>query len=208
MQKADEMLKLDEAALVRIVSDPGASLFQKNVACRRLALVGTKQAVPALAAMLGDAKLAHYARFAIGAIPGPEADEALRAQIGKLKGRLLVGVVNTIGDRRDSAALPALSKLLRDSDPEVAAAAAAALGKVGGAGAAKSLVEALGKTRGDARHAVAEAGLECAESLMAAGDRRGALALYETLSRLDMPKPVRMAALHSAFTAEVWERTH
>ena len=52
------------------------------------------------------------------------------------------------------------------------------------------------------RTAVADAALVCAESL----DRAGALALYDTLSRLDIPKPVRMAARHSAFTAEVRER--
>lgn len=208
MQKADELLHLDEPALIRIVQDPAASVFQKNVACRRLAVIGTKVSVPALAALLGDAKLAHYARFALGPIPDAAVDDALRAQLGRLKGRLLVGVVNTIGQRKDAAAIEPLAKLLRDSDAEVASAAAAAIGNLGGPAAAKQLREALGKTRDAVRTAVADAGLVCAESLLAAGDRRGALALYDTLSRLDIPKPVRMAALHSAFTAEVWERTH
>ena len=202
MQKADELLALDEAALIRIVEAPGASVFQKNVACRRLAVIGTKQCVPALVALLGDAKLAHYARFALGPNPDPSVDEALRGQLGKLKGALLVGVVNTIGQRRDAAAVEPLAKLLHDRDAEVAAAPAAALGAIGGPTAARHLRVALAKSRDAARAAVADAGLVCAERLLAAGDRQGALALYETLSRSDMPKPVRMAARHSANLAE------
>ncbi len=202
MQKADEFLTLDEAALIRIVEAPGAPVFQKNVACRRLALIGTKQCIPALVALLGDAKLAHYARFALGPNPDAAVEEALRGQLGKLKGRLLVGVVNSIGQRRDGAAVEPLSKLLRDRDPEVAAASAAALGSIGGAAAARHLRDALAKTRDAGRAAVADACLICADRLLAAGDRQGALALYETLSRSDMPKPVRMAARHSANLAE------
>lgn len=208
MQKADEFLTLGEAELIGIVQAPGSSVFAKNVACRRLALVGTKNAVPALAALLADAKLAHYARFALGPIPDAAVDEALRAQLGKLKGRLLVGVINTIGQRRDERAIGPLGKLLRDGDVEVAQAAAAALGNIGGPVAARTIRDALGKAKGPLRAAVADAGLMCAESLLEGGDRRGALELYETLSRRDIPKPVRMAALHSAFAAEAQERTH
>ncbi len=206
MQKADDLLTLDEAALVKILQDPNAPLFQKNVACRRLALVGTKAAVPALAALLPDAKLAHYARFGLGPIPGPSVDDALRAALPKVKGRLLVGVINTMGQRQDESGIAPLAKLIRDPDPEVGEAAAAAVGNIGGPAAAKVLRDALGKTKGRLRATVADAGLVCAESLLARGDRAGALALYDTLGRLDIPKPVRMAALHSAFTAEVWGR--
>ena len=202
MQTADEFLTLDEGALVKILHDPEAPMFQKNIACRRLAVIGTKAAVPALAALLTDAKLAHYARFGLGPINDPAVDDALRAALPKVKGRLLVGVLNTIGQRQDQRAIEPLTKLVRDADPEVAESAAAAIGNIGGPAAAKVLRDALGKTKGPVRTAVADAALVCAESL----DRPGALALYDTLSRLDIPKPVRMAALHSAFTAEVRER--
>ena len=39
--------------------------------------------------------------------PGPEADAALRDALGKLKGRSLVGVVNSLGVRKDAKAVPA-----------------------------------------------------------------------------------------------------
>src|SRR5262252_3706252 len=108
--QAEQYLKLDEAALIQLLKDPASTIFQKNVACRRLALIGTKQAVPALAAMLGDEKTAHYARYALKPIPDPAVDEALRAAMPKLKGKLLAGALDTIGHRQDSKAVDAVAK--------------------------------------------------------------------------------------------------
>jgi hypothetical protein len=64
------------------------------------------------------------------------------------------------------------------------------------------LQTALQKTKGPVRTAVAEAGLICAEGLLAKQDRKSALALYSMLSRLDMPRPVRLAAMHSTISVE------
>ena len=72
-------------------------------------------------------------------IPDPSVDDALRDALGKLKGRPLVGVIGSIGVRRDSKALDALGKLLKDSDGAVAHAAARAIGSLGTPAAAKAL---------------------------------------------------------------------
>jgi hypothetical protein len=78
---------------------------EKAIACKQLAVYGDKEAVPALAPLLSDANLASWARIALEVIPGPAADEALRAAAGKLQGKLLVGVINSIGVRRDPKAV-------------------------------------------------------------------------------------------------------
>src|SRR5262245_63770557 len=64
-----------------------APIFEKAKACQRLAVVGTKEAIPVLSELLGDEKLAHYARFALEPIPDPSVDDAFREALGKLKGR-------------------------------------------------------------------------------------------------------------------------
>ena len=79
----------------------------KEESCRALAQIGTKDAVPALAALLGSEELSHMARYALEPIPDPSVDEALRAALGQLKGRLLAGVLQSIGVRRDAAAVEA-----------------------------------------------------------------------------------------------------
>ena len=75
---------------------------------------------PALAALLGDPKTADLARCALQAMPGPAADEALRGALPGLQGTLLVGVVQSIGVRRDAQAVAALAPLLAGLDGEVA----------------------------------------------------------------------------------------
>jgi HEAT repeat protein len=200
--KADAVITLDPPKLVQVLKDPGATVFQKAKACQRLAVVGGKEAVPALAALLADPKLAHYARFGLEPIPDPSADDALREALKKVTGGLLVGVINSIGHRRDPKAVDALAKLLHGADAEVALAAAAALGRISGPAAAKALQDGLAKTKGAVRTAVAGAGLVCAEGLLAQGDRKQALALYGVLSRPDIPKSVRLAAMHSTIAAE------
>ncbi len=200
--RAGKIMAMDSPQLVAILKDPASTEFQKMKACQRLAVVGTKEAVPVLASMLGDAKMAHYARFGIVPIQDPSVDDALREAAKKLKGKLLEGVINSIGQRRDVKAIPMLTRLLYGVDIEMACAAAASLGLISGPSAVKVLQEALLKTKGAVRTASADAGLVAAEELIAQGDRKGALALYAILSRPDIPKPVRLAAMHSTIETE------
>ena len=105
----------------------------KAIVCKKLAICGNQEAVPALAALLADAKLAAWARIALEAIPDQAAGDALRNAAGKLQGRLLVGVINSIGVRRDAKAIDLLTQKVNDTETEVVAAAAVALGRIGGA---------------------------------------------------------------------------
>jgi len=204
--QAANIEKMDQAALIQILKTSDSSpagVFQKAKACQRLAQVGTQEAVPPLAALLTDQQLAAYARFGLEAIPDPSVDDALRTALPKVKGLLLVGVINSIGQRKDAQAVAPLGKLMYGADAEVGQAAAAALGYINGPQATKILRDGLAKTKGPVREAVAAAGLICAEGLMAQGDRQGAFAFYDALSRPDIPKAVRLAAMHSTIAAEI-----
>jgi HEAT repeat protein len=190
----------DEAQLVAVLQKPDATLFDKAKACQALALIGTQKCVPVLAGLLSDEKLAHYARFGLEPIPDPSVDEALRTALGRLQGRLLVGVIDSIGNRRDPKAVDDLKGLLASSDREVAAAAAAALGRI----AAPACIEALGQALGgpaNLRPAVGDACLAACDRLLAAGKRDEAAVLYDAVRRADVPKYVRIAAAHGAIRA-------
>ncbi len=192
--KSEEIMTLGQGKLIEILKNREAPLFDKAKACQRLAVVGTREAVPALAALLPDPQLSHYARYGLQPIPDPSVDDALRSAMEKLKGGLKVGVINSIGWRRDAQATSALAKLLDDKDSAVAAATAAALGRIGGLEAANTLQQALRRSKAPLLPAVAGACLVCAEGLLAQGKREQALALYSALSGPDIPKPVREAA--------------
>ena len=135
----------------------------------KLAIIGGKDSIAPLAALLGDEKLSHNARYALERNPDPAVDEALRDALGKVKGRPLVGVITSVGVRRDAKAVPALAKLLSDSDAVVARAAARAMGSIGTAEAANALQKALPNAAADRKLDVCEGLLRCAERFAAEG---------------------------------------
>lgn len=175
-----------------------ASQKDKADACRELARVGTKEAVPVLASLLADEKLAHMARYALEPIPDPAVDEALRAALGRLKGRRLVGVICSIGVRRDGRALPLMARLSRDADADVAQAAARAIGRLGTVEAATALQHALTGVTATNQLALCEGLFRCAAALDAQGHHTESLAIYDRLRGLPGPQQVRGGALCAA----------
>jgi len=165
-----------EAELIAVLRSD-ASEADKALVCKKLAIKGSAAAVGDLAKLLANERLASWARIPLEAIPGPEANAALRTAAGSLSGRLLVGVINSIGVRRDAAATSLLEGRLGDADAEVAAAAAAALGKIGTPAAAAILAKQLTAAEPRLDH-MAQAAIVCAERLLAAGQGGEAAKLY------------------------------
>lgn len=94
--------------------------------CQMLALVGSAKSVPALAQLLRNPQTTEAARFALEAIPGSEADAALRAALASLSGKPKAGLIGSIAARRDAAARPGLAALKEDrTEPAVVREAAA-----------------------------------------------------------------------------------
>ena len=65
------------------------------------------------------------------------------AALDKLSGKLLSGVISSIGARRDAAAVGLLGKHLGDRDGDVVRTTAIALGRIGTVAAGKALRDAL-----------------------------------------------------------------
>jgi len=186
--------KMEPPKLVALVKDPSSTLFEKAIACKKLAFVGGKDAVRPMTALLSHPQLSCYARFGLDPNPDPSVDEALREALPKLQGRLKIGVITSIGVRKDAKALDALTRLIDGDDAEVAGAAAAAVGLIGGMQASRTLQAALSRTQPPVFPVVARAALLCAEGLMES-NRARALEIYTELSAETMPKPVRLAAI-------------
>lgn len=163
-----------------------AAPADKAITCKQLAIYGSAAAVPELAKLLPMPELSSWARIALESIPGPEADEALRTATDSLQGRLLVGTINSLGVRRDAAAVAALSGKLKDADVEVAAAAAVALGRIGNDDASKALRTALADSSPEVRSFVAEGCVLCAERLHSEGKLADAIAIYDEVRAADV----------------------
>ncbi len=174
---------------------------EKAITCKRLAVWGNKEAVPALAPLLADEKLASWARIALENIPDPACDAALRDAAGKLQGRLLIGVINSIGVRRDVVAIPTLTSKLKDADPDVAAAAAVALGKIGSPAAAAALTPLLTTAPDRVRPAVAQGCILCAERFLADGKSSEAVKLYDAVRAANISPQKTLEAIRGAILA-------
>jgi hypothetical protein len=124
-----QALEVIEEGLLDVLQTD-APVPAKEYACRQLALIGTARSVRVLAGMLHDSELSDCARFALEAIPGGSADRALRRALDKAAGDQRVGIVNTLGERRDQKAIRVLSKLQDDADPTLSAAIQSALRKI------------------------------------------------------------------------------
>jgi HEAT repeat protein len=181
-----------EARLSAVLST-SVSRDAKDYVCRKLMAIGTASSVPALAPLLSDKDLSHMARYALERITAPEAAQALRDAMSSLTGALKIGVISSLGARRDSSSVSALASLVSNGDAAVARAAALALGAIRNREAADALAKA--KPSGDdAKSAVTDATLACAEGLLAEGDKLQALAAYKKLAADGQPKHVRLAA--------------
>ncbi len=171
---------------------------EKAITCKHLARCGSKEAVPALAPLLFDPQLASWARIALEAIPDPAASKALREAAGKLQGRLLIGVIHSLGVRRDREAVELLVGLLDDADAEVASAAAVTLGRIGGPQAGRALQAALAAGRPALRNAAAEGCILLAEQAWKEGRQTDAQTLYDQVRAAQVPKQRVLEATRGA----------
>jgi HEAT repeat protein len=183
---------LEKRLIVALVARP--SVVASEYICGKLALIGSKSAVPALAALLGDRDRAEPARNALELIPCVEAVHELRENLGKLTGTHQIGVIHSLGARRDAHCVPELCFLLNSPDATIAGAAASALGRVGNKSAAGALKESLSRVPAVLRTDVADACLSCAEQLERDQDSDEARMLYGALKNAPVAEHVRLAA--------------
>lgn len=182
------------AAIAGMLASDGTEDF-KSFLCTQISLIGTAAEVPSLVRLLGDEKLGFHARSALERIPGEECSRALRESVAGLTGRPLIGVINTIGARRDASAVPLLSRYLKDrEDGETVSAAVQALGAIGGPAAARALRAFEGRAPAELGPLVADSLMRCAEGFASGGRTSEAAGLYRKLMKSGPSEHIRPAA--------------
>lgn len=169
----------ESAALAVLASDAG--LQEKARACQELGDFGGPKAVAPLAALLNTEHLADYARSGLEGIKDPSAGRALRKALPTLEGRFLAGAVNSLGVRREIAAVPELQKLALDPKRGVAEEAVSSLGLIANRDAAKTLQQVLASGPAELRVPAAHAALVAAAQLAKDGQVAGARELLDSI---------------------------
>jgi len=179
------------AALLETDATPAAKWF----VCKQLWRVGSADVVPTMARLLANNETADMARYALERMPCWEAGAALHEALGKAQGAVKVGIINSLGERREGLIAADLGRLAGDSDRAVAGAALLALGKIGGPQAAATLSDAKQKAPPKLVPTVDEALLLCADRLAADGDVKQAERMYMRLYWREQLPQTRAAAL-------------
>lgn len=192
-QNQPEQRKYIERRLAGLLA--GATLEGKSFICKQLWFIGTAESVPAIAKLLADEETADMACYAIGQNPSPEAGQALRDALGKASPKLQMRIVNLLGDRRDTLSIGALGKLVFDAENQVAEAAVAALGKIGGSKAMEILIRTRAESDTNLRFAASDAYLRCVENLVAESKTERASVVYKELAGKDEAAIIRSAAI-------------
>jgi HEAT repeat protein len=186
-----------ENKLIAVVASKDATSAGKQFACRMLQQIGTEKCIPAVASVLNDEVLSHYARLVLERMPtSAKAGTALRAALMAAPDKVKGGIAGSLAERGDRQAVAALAKLAASKDAAVAKASILALGKIGGKDAAAALkglnVPAALKAT------LAEALILCAGSLSASD----AAAIYASLYDSDHLEAQRAAALGGLLKAD------
>jgi len=183
-----------EKELIKFLKS-NATITGKQFVSHLLADIGSETSVSTLATMLYDSSTTEMARFALEKIPHKSADEALRTALVKADSKVKIGIINSLGKRRDEESVSQIKKMVLSSDEQIASAAIVALGKIASEEAITTLEEAKDKVTPEIHNVLVFALLDCADALHLQNKNDRAYKIYEELFASSDKYPVRFAAL-------------
>jgi len=126
---------------------------------------------------------------------GDAGAAALRDKLVQVSGKQKIGIVNSLGVRRDGGAVESLVAFVGGDDVELASAAGRALGNIANEQACQGLMKARAGASGQVKAVLTDACLACAERMHQEGKSDRALAILRKLYSVDEPVVIRVGAL-------------
>ncbi len=200
------LLRQWEIKLGALLSQEGVSRACKNFVCRELYLIGSDATVNELGKLLTNPEMSDMARYALQCNKSRSVDRVLLSALGKTSGKVRIGIINTLGERRTAGAVSYLSKLARNGDAATVKAAVIALGKIGGDNVIRCLsgIKDSIDNSGDAALKLvwSDAYLKCADKLLKDGDNARAAEMYKQMLSAGNIISIRVAAFMGVVKAE------
>ncbi len=198
--KDDTQTDQAELMVLDLLRDSDSTTACREFACRQLSLIGSNASVSTLAELLRNNELAHMARYALQRIPGDKVDDALVEALNRLEGELLIGVINTIGERGQAESVLSMRQFMSaNNGEEVSLDAVNAIGKIGGPSAEKILrteLDQCGNTDDVSRiDALACSLLRIADQYVQEDDYTSAAEIYTDLYDSKYALHIRQSAL-------------
>lgn len=179
-----------------------ATLTAKMAVCRHLASLGSPLSIPVLEKMLQNKETADPARYALEKIPGDRVDQILIDFSKKTKGKLKLGIISSLANRKTQKAVPLLKVFLYEPDANAATAAASALGQIGTPEAAEILLHSLDRLHGRLQIRAAYGLLSCANQFLEKKEQsKLAYPYFRRLQEKSFPRIVRQASARGLIQA-------
>jgi HEAT repeat protein len=174
------------------------TLEAKEVACKALSIIGTEKCIPKLAPMLLDPNTNDMARFALERIQHKSALDAIRDALIKTKGRSKIGIINSIGFRKDKNAVTLLAAEVNNPDTSITSSAIWALGQIADSNSVQILEKVL-NSNASMKIQTYNALLACAENYRLQKNNEQALNIYMQLWQQNEFPFLRAAAIKGIF---------
>ncbi|MBP7141020.1 MAG: ThuA domain-containing protein [Opitutaceae bacterium] len=187
-------LALIEARLVALLAQPSITPAARQAVSQRLAEVipgnpsAGRESLQTLSRLLLDASQVNNARLALEPVPGNTVDRLFLDAMVAAKGEVRNALIHSIGKRRIANAVPALRRILSESNPAAVSAAAAALGEI----ATKEALDAL-------ESSPASTSPEATEAILLAASRLPASISAKTFANIEASSSQSPAARLAAF---------
>ena len=182
--------QVEELMISFLKSD--ATFYGKQFVCTQIGIIGTKKSIPILSKMLINESTSEMALLGLEPINDPYVDKTLRKSLTKTKGKYKVGIINSLGVRKDSNSVKTLSKLIFDEDKLVSISSVAALGKIGTDNASQVLGTAYQQAVVPLKWDIADAWLLTAEYT---NSKEQSFSIYQEVYKSSPPVSIKTAAL-------------
>ena len=183
-----------EEKLIKILSGD-ATFASKQFASRQLRIIGSENSVPILTELLKNEKTSDLATYALENINGIKVDKALLETIPLVNKKTKLGIINTLAVRSNQSSVSGLSKLLEDSEIDIAVASARALGKIANKACSTTLNSYINSSNKQLKAVVLDSYLACADKMVIENNSKYAYDIYSKIYAGNNPSNIRKAAL-------------
>ncbi len=197
IQDKPQLRAVTERQMIALL-ESDATIRAKQFVCHQLWIIATDKSVAVLEKMLLEIDTAEMACYALRTHPSDAATRVLREALSRVDDQTKIRILNSLGDRKDTACVGQLIDLLESENADVAEAAAISLGTIGTEKGVDAIEKARATASGKMHVILTRAWLRCAEYYAQNNRMRDALAIYETLFDESESLPVRRSALVSA----------
>jgi len=170
--------------MVKTLQEAGMPDTVRHWFVLQLERIGKGESVPALVKLMSaeDEHLADYARRALEKNPDSSATEALLEALAKAEdSSWKIGLIGALGRRGVESAVGAIAQALKDPDPQVGAAAVAALANIGGVNSGRAMIGVLNTPGSPIAIRAAGALVDIAQELARQGIYGDAAQIYKVL---------------------------